>query len=181
LRLAESTTPDGWTAAWEGDAANNPAVTLTAVPPSEATFTAPDPDETALLTFTATIPEDPTGVAGCDLGALTGTLTVPIQVADVTLDFAPVSDEIHVGVPVSLWDHTAISGIDPASVVSLYAAAKPGDGELPPGVTLSINQDTGVLLVTAGADETPLEITVEVFGTAGSLAEATATVRIRNP
>ena len=56
------------------------------------------------------------------------------------------------------------------------------NGELPPGVVLSIDPNTGVLTVTSGADGDTFDVTVRVVGTAALvLAEATDTITISVP
>jgi len=170
--------PHDWfdTMQWEQDEGNEPAVTpLTPDGWGGVTFTAPGVTETTDLTFTVR-------TNGCGLGELTGSATVPVQVAEVTFDL-PTS--ITVGDTLDLDDDDnpdtgekilTITGA-PADPEILFFAAAVGNGELPAGVELTIDQDTGVMTVTTGAGET-IQVTVQVFGTAGLLAEVSDTINI---
>jgi hypothetical protein len=156
-------------AVWVQDPADTVRVTLTPSGNRAATFSAPQVTSTTNLRFVAVIACNPAGT-GTVQG---GTLTVPIQVATVELNLPAT---IQTGQQYNLYDFTLVNG-DPTSPEALagvglellFFAATPGDGGLPPGVVVSVDQATGVLTVTAGAGQT-IEIVARLFGTAGELA-----------
>jgi len=176
------TVPTDWldSAEWEQNEGNLPAVTpLIPEGPGGVTFTAPNVTETTDLEFTVTI------IGGCPLGTLTGSVTVPIQVADVVFDLP---STIAVGETLDLDDDDnpdtgqpilTITGAPTDREVLFFPAAE-DNGELPEGVEVTVDQDTGVMTVSAGIGET-IQITVQVFGTAGLLAEASDTIEIVAP
>ena len=167
-------------AEWEQNEGNLPAVTpLIPEGPGGVTFTAPGVAETTDLEFTVTITQ------GCPLGILTGSVTVPIQVADVTFDLP---STITVGGTLDLDDDNnpdtgqpilTIVGAPPDREVLFFPAAE-GNGQLPPGVDVTIDQDTGVMTANSGVGET-IQVTVQIFGTAGLLAEDSDTIEIVAP
>ncbi len=147
--------PAGWTAEWEQT--DPVAVPLTTVSDREASFPAPDVTETVNLSFEAVV------TTGCPLGELTGTATVPIQYAEITLTLP---DCIEVGSDLTLSAFVGVTGA-PADHEVLFFVSD--------GVDVVVNGD--VLTVNAGAGQA-IEVTVQVFGTAGLLAEAVATIAI---
>jgi len=132
---------------------------------------------TTNLHFVAVIDCNPAG-AGTVQG---GTLTVPIQVAtvDVTLP-----DSVNEGTTLNLYTVTRVNGnlTDPQTLAGnglqlLFFASSPNDGDLPPGVDVSVDQPTGVLTVNTGAGQT-IEILARLFGTAGELGSDSDTILI---
>ena len=169
-------------AVWVQDPADTVRVTLTPSGNHTATFSAPQVTSTTNLHFVAAIDCNSAGT-GVVQG---GTLTVPIQVAtvDVRLGSALPPVTVTEGGQLDLYDFTLVNGelTTPASLSGrglelLFFAAKPGDGGLPPGVEVSIDQLTGMLRVTAGAGET-IEIVARLFGTAGELRSDQDTIAI---
>ncbi len=140
-----------------------------------ASFDAPEVTATTNLRFVA--------VMDCvDSGAgvvRAGRLTIPIQVATIELTLPATVEE---GQQLNLYTFTRVNGdacaadqtcggvsLSDRGLEVLFFAAQPGNGSLPPGVSLSIDQATGVMTVTSGAGQT-IEITARLFGTAGELA-----------
>jgi hypothetical protein len=107
---------------------------------------------------------------------LSGTLTVQVQVAVVSWN-NDLPACVSPGESFDLDPLTSIGGISEDLIQRVFSAS---DGQpLPNGVALDINQNTGVLSVTAAA-QTPQNVvlTVKVFGTAGLLDEAEATISV---
>jgi hypothetical protein len=131
-----------------------------------ARFTTPTQDQiptTMNLTFVVNIP------ASCSVGARTGTITVPVQVANLVFDLP---GTLALNAPLNLVDFTAVNGA-PSDFLVLYFSQEP----LPDGVVLDINQFTSTLTVTAGVGQ-PIRITVQVFAAAGLLAEASDVIQV---
>ncbi|MFH1110134.1 MAG: thrombospondin type 3 repeat-containing protein [Planctomycetota bacterium] len=172
IDLAE-TVPADWTAVWRQKVGDPLSVTnLLPNGTSAATFTTPTPpdSQTTNLNFV---------VSGCSAAypgeGLSGMLTVQVQVAVVTWNGLPPC--VAQGGSINLKDFTIIEGIPEDLVQELFFAA---DGAtLPAGVTLNINQTSGVMTVNTAA-QTPqnVTLTVKVFGTAGLLDEAEATISV---
>ncbi len=176
--------PTDWLdpAEWEQNEGNLPAVTpLTPEGLGGVTFTAPNVTETTDLEFTVTI------TGGCSLGTLTGSVTVPVQVADVVFNLPSTitvgeagaldlddDDNLETGQPI-----LTITGA-PADREVLFFPAAEDNGQLPEGVEVTVNQDTGVMTANSGVGVT-IQITVQIFGTAGLLAEASDTIEIVAP
>lgn len=136
-----------------------------------ATFTAPAVDTSTTLNFNAT------GCRADLLGAgLDGSIAIPVQIANVTFDL-PASITIGDD-PLQLDDALYLNVTDaPGTLTILFFADN--NGTLPPGVNISIDQDTNQLTVANdSATATGITITVQVFGTAGLLAEASDTIDI---
>ncbi len=170
--LAPSVRPDE-TAIWRQSVGD--ALRVTNLLPNgttAATFTAPTPpdSQTTNLNFV---------VSGCSAAhpgeGLSGTVTVQVQVAVVTWNGLPPC--VAAGGSIRLRDYTTIERISEDLVQELFFAAD--GGTLPPGVTLNINQTSGVMTVNTAA-QTPQDVilTVKVFGTAGLLDEAEATISV---
>jgi len=154
-----------------------------------ATFTAPEVAATTDFHFIAAI--DCVGVgAGQVHGA---NVTVPIQVATVGMTL-PAS--VATGSPLNLYSITQVNGspADPLALENqglrlLFFASTPCnpvcrvggpcDG-LPNGVTLSIDQNRGILTITGGVGQT-IEIRSQLWGTANQLASNCATITIAAP
>lgn len=168
-----------WTAVWTQDAGDTDQVDdLAAMDSRSASFTAPNVTESVELTFHA---------RGCrvdDLGVgLEGTVTVPVQVAGAAFDL-PSEIEVDSVVDLKHDDNpdtgqpilTVDSGAPADYEVLFFLSA---DGALPGDVLVTVDQDTGVLTVdAASAVGVDVEITVQVFGAAGLLAEASDTFTI---
>ena len=141
-----------------------------------AAFPAPNITTTTSLNFTVTVPQT------CSVGARTGSLSVSIQVASVDFDMP---DTVVVDGSVNLTDATTVTGA-PANRLHLYFPQE----FLPPGVEINITQESVDLLtgdpipaqleVIAGADQT-IEVTLQVVGLAGVLAEVRDTILIVAP
>lgn len=155
---------------WVQDVSDTTRVVITpSAGTQEATFVAPQVTQTTALHFIPVIdcaPGGPGQVRG-------GRLTVQIQVATIELNLPA---NVTVGVPLDLFDYLLVNGVptspaelDDVDLEVLFFAAEPGDGGLPPGVELTVDQDTGQLLVTAGAGQS-IEVVARLFGTAGELA-----------
>jgi hypothetical protein len=164
-----------WNVQWEQNQRNEPAVTLTRVGRTNATFIAPDVDSSTDLCFTVRAQHCP-GVEQ------TGSVNVPIQVAEVVFDLP---STIAVGETLDLDDDFTNVSSQPILTVTgapdgyqaLFFAEGGGGGALPPGVSLTIDQATGELTATAGEGET-IRVTVVIMWTAGILAEASDTIEI---
>jgi hypothetical protein len=167
---------------WVQDIADTVRVVLTQPQGSRsATFNPPQVTTTTDLHFVAVIDCVPGGAALVQGGRL----TVPIQVATVVLTLPDTVADGGGQVNLYLFTNVNNSGMGvetPATLTSrglelLFFAATPGDGGLPPGVEVSIDQATGMLTVTAGAGQT-IEIVARLFGTAGELASHQDTIGI---
>lgn len=179
LALAESV-PATWltTTQWEQNPDSVPVVALSPTGDGQVEFVVPSVDETTDLHFTVT-------TDGCLLGRLTGSVTVPIQVAQLVFDLP---STITIGGTLDLDDDNNPDTGEPILTIIgapayreiLFFASAEGGGELPPDVDLSIDRDTGVMTVSAGVGDT-FQVTVQVFGTAGLLAEASDTIEIVAP
>jgi len=124
-----------------------------------ATFTAPAVAETTILSFTVT-------TEGCSVGILTGSASVPVQVA--TLNFT--LTEVVIDAPVILSSFAQLTGA-PDSTVIIFSI------DDPPDVERTYDPENFTLTVTSGAGNT-LTITVQVFGAAGLLASTDPPVTI---
>ena len=152
--------------AWSQDPGDATQVTLTQNPGSnEATFDPPSVATTTDLHFIATSP-----CAGG--GNQTGRLTVQIQVGEVTLALPATINE---GSSISLPTFTTVSASAPTSRNVLFFATDENGDELPANVIVSINA-ANMLTVTSAPDDTVIQITVQLFGTAGLLDTASDTI-----
>jgi hypothetical protein len=175
IDLADSV-PADWAAVWRQDVSDTLDVAnLTPNGTSAATFTAPTPpnSQTTDLNFVAS------GCSALHLGeGLSGTLAVQVQVAVVTWDGDLVSC-LAPGDSVTLSEYTTITGISEDLIEELFFAAD--GGSLPDGVTIDIDQDTGVLTVlTAAAAPQAIVVEVKIFGTSGLLDEAATSITVRS-
>jgi len=160
---------DGWSATWTAAESNPVEVTLTPAGDNrEASFVAPDVAETTELTFNALVV-----TLDCNTPLVTDSVTVSIQVASAVLDFSPAGNQITIGETFDLTQYTNVTGA-PTELEILYFVEHPP----PDSVAYDIDQDAGTLLVTSGMTGTIMTITVEIFGTAGQLAEASDTLEI---
>ncbi len=170
----DSTESEDWSAEWSQDP-SDPAgvqVALTQGTPDSqsATFTAPDVEVTTTLNFSVS-----SGQCGEFTDVVpTGDLAVEVQVASVTF---VLRDTIAVGGSLTL-DDASITTVDgaPLDFELLYFVSD--DGALPPGVIVSVNQDTNVLTVDAASATATIEIKVQAWGTGGLLAHASDTTEI---
>jgi len=147
------------------------AIRVNLIQPSgsqSATFSAPQVSLTTSLHFVA--------VAGCPSAGTglirSGALTVAIEVATVELVLPATFQTGH---QYNLYDFTLVNGepTSPAALESvdltlLFFAVLPGGGELPQEVQVSIDKETGILTVTAGAGHA-IEIIAQLWGTAAEL------------
>ncbi len=144
---------------------------------SPTTFDAPEVTTTTDLVFTVQ-------ATGCPGETLGGTVTVPVQVATVTLDLSS-AGPLAPGQTLTLDDpqFLTLTSIDPNDVTFLFSAGSVGNGSLPAGVVVTIDQNTSVLTVVTGpaSGTQDITITVQVIGTAGFLASDTATIGISAP
>jgi hypothetical protein len=100
---------------------------------------------------------------------------VSVQVATIELNL-PATITVGGDGAINLFDYTFVNDelktpaeLDAAGLEVLFFASEPGDGNLPPGVVLTIDQETGLLTVTSGSGQS-IEVTARLFGTAGELA-----------
>lgn len=166
---------DQWQATWRQDANSTPSVELT--PDGDnisASFVAPAVETTTTLDFVAGLcdPNDP------GVGFLDAALSVSVQVAEITFFDLPPTIGVGESLPLNDPSIITVTGAPDGFELLFIASA---NGELPPGVVLSIDPNTGVLTVTSGADGDTFDVTVRVIGTAFVLAEATDTITITEP
>lgn len=148
-------------------------VTLTRVSANRATFVAPAVTTTTNLHFLA-------GICSPDElgeGRLAAPLSVSIQVAEVEFGLPPTITE---GTTITLVPFVEVTGA-PENFELLFFLNAPGNGQLPPGVVASIDNENHQLTVTSGAGQT-IQIRVQVIGTAAvPLAESSDTIMIVAP
>ena len=189
LDLDDDVTPSEWTTSWTPRAGNAIDVsgTFSQNDDRSATFVAPalgDPAMTTPLTFDA-------AVTGCALGTLTGSLTVSIQTARITLDFSAINDQIGEGDSINLAVATEdngglgtgevgalIGGIALSEITVLFSVSQPGETELPAGVSATLDSNDILTIIEAPSGNTSIQIKAEVFGGAGSLGSVTANIMI---
>ena len=160
---------NGWSATWTAAASNPVQVTLTPAGDNrEATFAAPDVTTTAELTFDALVV-----TLDCGTPLVTTSVMVPIQLVSELLFDLP--DTITLNVPLDLTLYTTVTGAPPGYVALYFVEDPPPDG-----ITAEIDQDAGTLTVVGGVGET-MTVNVQIFGTAGLLAEASDTIQIVAP
>jgi hypothetical protein len=169
------TVPADWTAVWRQKVGDPLSVTnLLPNGTSAATFTAPTPPDSQTTTLNFVV----SGCSAAHLGeGLSGTLTVQVQVATVSWDKGFEGRCVSPGDSVNLNDFITIGQISLDLIQSVFSAS---DGQpLPSGVSLDINQNTGLMTVnTAAQTPQPVTLTVKVFGTAGLLDEAETTISV---
>ncbi len=180
IDLADGVDP-ALTAIWLQDPADATRVTVTPSGNRAATFTAPQVTVITDLHFIAVINSDP-----CVDNGRAGTLTVPVQVATVDIH-TNLPDTITTGTTINLYDFTLVNGeltnpqsLSDRDLATLFFVSSPNDGGLPPGVTASIDQETGELTVTSGVGQT-ISVIVRLFGTANELADDSSLMLIEAP
>ncbi len=147
-------------------------VTLTRVSANRATFVAPAVTTTTNLHFLA-------GICSPDElgeGRLAAPLSVSIQVAEVEFGLPPTITE---GTTITLVPFVEVTGA-PENFELLFFLNAPGNGQLPPGVVASIDNESHQLSVTSGAGQT-IQVRTHVWGTAGLLAQTSDTIMIVAP
>lgn len=152
---------------WTQDASDTVQVTLTpgGVGTGSASFPVPRVDVvTTSMTLHFTVTS-----SGCSLGA-TGTATVSIQVATATWNNLPSCTELND--PLDLDAFAQVSGQPAAPDAVVLVTVEENDL-----VDFDFNPVTNILEVNAGVGET-LTVNLQVFGTAGLLAEATDTIDV---
>ncbi|MGB0717331.1 MAG: hypothetical protein ACPGXK_15745, partial [Phycisphaerae bacterium] len=145
-------------AEWAEAAGNPESVTLTVVDDLRASFTAPTVATTQDFQFDS---------LACDATAgtlVTATVTIPVQVGTVVIDFSSIGNEIELNETINLLDFITVENIDPADIEATFGA------EEPDGVDFDLvnDVDNPTLTVTAGTGET-VTVTVQIFGTSGLL------------
>ena len=133
-----------------------------------ATFTAPMVVSSTILNFDA---------RGCRADMLSvgldGMISIPVQIATVSLDTPA---QVTIGGTLQLDNFTTVDLIAVGDFELLFFVN--GNGALPPGVLVSIDQITHELTVDPGSATGTIQVTVQVFGTAGDLAETTQSIEI---
>ena len=137
----------------------------------KATFDPPSVTEITDLVFEATI-----NGTDCDTAPVVSDVTVQIQVvSDLAFDLGQDTLAINEVLNLSSKWTTGATGILEADKWSAqYAVESPP----PDGLVYDLDQDAGTLQVTSGTVGTVLTITVEFFGTSGSLATASDTIEL---
>ncbi len=161
---------------WVQDAVDTIRATLSQPGGSnEATFTAPSVTTTTDLHFVAV------GACGNVAGGLVpaGKLTVSVQVASVVLELGP-TDPASVNDVITLTNFTTTQNAPVGAELLYFASAQGSSDDLPPGTTVTIDQDAGTLTINTAPDGTVIEITVQLFGTAGLLATDSDTITIQS-
>ena len=171
LSTVDPTVPAEFQATWAQVAADATRVTLTKVNADRVTFTAPTVTSSTHLNFVAGI----CSPSQLGAGLLAATQSVEVQVASVALDFS-YSPGVVVGEPFDLTQWATVAAGAPGDIELLFFAAD--NGALPEGVVVSIDQDTGLLTVSAGTPGQVITIEVQVVGTGGILAMAEDTLTI---
>jgi len=134
-----------------------------------ATFTAPTVGISSTLNFTAR------GCRADMLGVgLDGMISIPIQVATVSMDTLPAT--VNIDSTLQLDDFAEVALIESGDFELRFFVN--GNGALPPDVLVNVNQLTHLLTVDPGSATGTIQITVQVFGTAGDLAETTQSIEI---
>lgn len=159
---------------WVQDAADTVRVTLSQTNGSnEATFTAPNVNATTDLHFVA--------IGACVNGQPgtvdAGKQTVSIQKATVDLNLPATINE---GSTITLTTFTTVTNAPVGAELLYFASAVGSSDDLPVGVTVTVDQDAGTLTIDgAPAGATTIEVTVQLFGTAGLLATDSDTISIQ--
>lgn len=139
------------------------------------------PDDSPIATFTAptvgtstTLNFDARGCRADMLGVgLGGSVSIPVQIATISLDTPA---QVTLGGTLQLENFTTVTLIAEGDFELLFFVN--GNGSLPDGVLVSIDQITHELTVDPGSATGTIQITVQVFGTAGQLAETTQSIEI---
>ena len=100
-------------------------------------------------------------------------VSIPIQIATVSLDTPA---QVTIGGTLQLDNFITVDLIAAGDFDLLFFVN--GNGALPPGVLVNVNQLTHLLTVDPGSATGTIQITVQVFGTAGDLAETTQSIEI---
>lgn len=169
---------------WVQEVSDATRVILDQPPGSQsATFRAPEVTAITNLHFVAVVA---TGCPPVGMGLVrSGALTVPIQVATVLVTLP---DNVAEGGSLDLFSVTQVNGVartsqelkdylDQVGLVLLFFASGPANGNLPPGVDVSLDHEIGLLTVTSGAGDT-IRILAILSGTAGELARDDDTLAI---
>jgi len=174
-----------WQVVWEqenDDSGELTTVELDQSPPDPLNPPNDLPDDSPIAMFTApsvntssTLNFDATGCRADLLGVgLAGSIAIPVQIATVSLDTLPAT--VAIGGTLQLDDFAEVQFISRDDVTLLFFVND--NGSLPPGVLVSVDQISHVLTVDSLSTEGTIQITVQVFGTAGELAEMTQSIDI---